>query len=128
MADVPDDVIIKAALEHDLDEIIVGDIPSPTKARAKEHGFDFSDLWDGRKHHDRMSYIEAWILKAADIIESLWFITMFACNGHGRIVRDQLENRLKEHTEQYTGPGGITFAGNLINDILYKVHSEEHII
>jgi 5'-deoxynucleotidase YfbR-like HD superfamily hydrolase len=39
--------IIEAALLHDLDEVVTGDPPTTTKARAREWGWDLNALYKG---------------------------------------------------------------------------------
>lgn len=76
-----DESIIKYALEHDLDEILTGDIPSPTKRRASSLGLDLKRLeYKGQNTPNHPQVIL--IVKAADLIENLWFIREHGVGRH----------------------------------------------
>lgn len=66
--------IAVAALEHDLDEIHAGDIPTPAKPQDKVWMYD---AWSIGK-----------IIKVADVMEALWFITQNKVGRHGAEVHD----------------------------------------
>ena len=85
LAKIDDDEIIKFALEHDLDEILTGDIPSPTKKRARSIGVDLNKLESKGKHAMPGPEVRA-VVKAADMIENLWFLVE---NGVGRHAHEE---------------------------------------
>lgn len=81
----PYDQLMLHALTHDLDEIVTGDINSPTKkAMSKEARLDF-EYWVGKKMCERSDPSGAWalsdpgeqvraIVKLADIVEGLLYL------------------------------------------------------
>lgn len=88
----PDSEMVAAALEHDLDEVIMGDIPSPTKERARKLGMELNDL----KIHPRpkLSEEEEQILKIADIMENAWFVANYGIGRHAERVAKEMETKL----------------------------------
>lgn len=92
---VDDAIAIKIALEHDLGEIMTGDIVSPTKARMREYGFDPNSVEPRGKNHSRDTVLGNAgtevslhaIVKAADYIEALWFIRE---NAYGRYAEEEV--------------------------------------
>ena len=41
---IDDTMVMKAALEHDLDEVFTGDIPHPAKVMARQKGMELNSL------------------------------------------------------------------------------------
>ena len=69
-----DDVeVMKACLAHDLDEILTGDIPTPTKIAARGKGWDLNKIYE-RVTNRRLNDEEMMIVKAADAIETSAFL------------------------------------------------------
>lgn len=87
--DVDDTKIIKYALDHDLDEILTGDIPTPAKDRLK-----ISTSYDGKSFKECDSR-ESSIVAMADIIEAIAFITDNQVGRHAHKVGDYLMNRFQ---------------------------------
>lgn len=91
------------ALYHDMEEIITGDIPSPTKKRAKEAGVDLNSLlastMDGPTSPRAYPPSAKEAVKAADLLENLWYIEQY---GHGRHAN---EVKLRLHAELVAGEG-----------------------
>ena len=88
--------ITMAALLHDIDEVVTGDIPAPTKGRIRHQlGKDVNDLEVTvdlhHKGNNNGSVIET-IIKYADYIESIWFIDENGIGRHaGRVGRDLVD-------------------------------------
>lgn len=102
---VDDAVVIKAALEHDLDEIMTGDMPSPVKKKMKEHGYDPVKLENRPDRGDKVNMI----IKMADYMESIWFLEENKVGRHANAVlywiitrkRDMLEHIDPEYAVAY---------------------------
>lgn len=94
-AGIPDEMVIKACLEHDLDEIITGDIPTPAKKLAIDKGIDLRFLHNGAKIRD-MPYNEMAIVAMADLIEAAWFISENAVGRHPKWVEDIIVESLEK--------------------------------
>lgn len=93
----PDDAVIKLALEHDLDEIVTGDIPTPTKDRMRQLGFNPDDVHGGEVK-SRGGIAKA-IVKAADMIEASWFIEQNAITRHAQEVKQYMMARTRDHLD-----------------------------
>ena len=89
-ADMDDTNIVKYALDHDLDEIMTGDIPSPAKERL-----GIKTDYNG-KSQSRCTEEEKVIVKAADLIDAYLFIKHNAHDRHGRQVLSYMEHKLNE--------------------------------
>lgn len=78
------------ALTHDLDEVFTGDVPSHTKAALRERGTDWSVL-EGNfpVDHTKNSH---WIVKIADVVESIRFLRW---NGEGPHAMEVLQQQLE---------------------------------
>lgn len=88
----PDSDLVTAALEHDLDEVIMGDIPSPTKEKARKIGIELNDL----KIHQQIPLTKEQmeILKIADIMENAWFVANYGIGRHAKQVSEEMETKL----------------------------------
>lgn len=84
---IDDTKIIKYALDHDLDEILTGDIPTPAKERLK-----INTAYDGKSFKECDS-TEASIVAMADIIEAIAFITDNQVGRHAHVVGNYLTDR-----------------------------------
>lgn len=86
-----DDVLMmKAALEHDLDEVMTGDIPTPVKSRMREQGFDPKVLEGPAANVQTLSPFQRHVLKMIDVLESIHFIRNFGAGRRAEVVRDKL--------------------------------------
>ena len=88
---------VLAAIYHDLDEVITGDIPTPTKDRAKAGGVDLND--NGIKVPYRWDSIKAVreVVKAADYIEAAWFLKENGVGRHADSVKEDIVNKMTEY-------------------------------
>jgi HD superfamily phosphodiesterase len=99
-AGLSDSDVIKCALEHDLDEIITGDIPTPTKERMKKLGFNPDDVHEREVDAPARSGEAKLIVKIADMIEASWFIDQTNFTRHGKEVRNYMWQRTKDRIEK----------------------------
>lgn len=76
------------ALEHDLDEVIVGDIPTPAKGRAE---YDFSG-----------KVTPELVVKVADIIDAYTFIEANKIDRHGEHVARYMHGMYNRMLSQLT--------------------------
>lgn len=88
--------IAMAALDHDLDEAIFGDVPTPTKSAMRQKGFDFSELESPTDEVLRMNDYEKSVIKACDILESIHFLDNFGIGKRADDVKEELEGNLIE--------------------------------
>lgn len=87
-AGMDDTNIVKYALDHDLDEIMTGDIPSPAKERLGITGG-----YKG-KSQTRCTEEEKVVVKAADLIDAYLFIKHNAHDRHGSQVARYMDDKL----------------------------------
>ena len=124
IAGVDDYEIIKAALLHDLDEIILGDFPTPTKARAREQGVELNDLYfkvTGRE----LDPSEAMVVKIADKLADLHWLWMHALGPHANAVYESMVEVYNEFIRSEYIPDNIREAAL---DIQQQMLSEEFTI
>lgn len=91
---VPDDNLIKAALEHDLSEIVTGDLPTPTKRRMVELGSAPDDIWPTPTRD--LNETERKVLKMADIVDAIHFLEDHGVGKHAESVKDYLNGKARE--------------------------------
>jgi len=84
---VRDDKVIKYALDHDLDEILTGDIPTPAKDRL-----GINTAYDG-KSFEECNGEEKSIVALADIIEAMHFLNENQIGRHAQTVTTYLLER-----------------------------------
>lgn len=86
------------ALHHDLPEVIVGDLPTPTKRAMKVGGSNLIDRMEDEAS-DRVRLLRAeldkvpdavLLVKTADLIESLRFLAIEKMDAHGAQVEKYL--------------------------------------
>lgn len=96
-----DDVktVMLAGLVHDLDEVITGDIPTPTKIRAKAQGVDLNN--NGINVPYQCSGLE-WvtrIVKVSDYIEAMSFMEENAVGMHALTVEADIGEKMEAYVE-----------------------------
>ena len=91
---IDDTNITKFALDHDLDEIMTGDIPSPAKERM-----NIPSIYLGNSM-EKCNDMEKLIVKAADLIDAYLFIKHNAYDRHGSVVYTNTEKRYDEMMEK----------------------------
>lgn len=107
VAGVQNDVeIMKAAIVHDLDEIITGDIPTPTKQKARNRGWDLNTLYKNVTGR-RLQAHEEKIIKLADIIADIYWLRLHGIGEHAMMVQAELGERLAEEVEKSPQSIGI---------------------
>jgi putative nucleotidyltransferase with HDIG domain len=92
--------MIMMALFHDIDEVITGDIPTPTKERAKQQGVDLND--NGIEvPYQKFGPVVIKIVKIADYIEAMSFLRVNGVGLHassvGVGIQKHMEGYLTEH-------------------------------
>lgn len=107
---IDDNLMTKAAIEHDLDEVLTGDIPSPTKIKARQLELDVGKLEGAKKNCDRQSPKDKFILKFADLLESVHYLDNFGTGHRAKVVRDELKDELDVKVRMADAQFGPTFA------------------
>ena len=90
---VDDTKVIKYALDHDLDEILTGDIPTPAKERLS-----INTAYDGKSFKE-CNGEEKSIVALADMIEAIAFITDNQVGRHAHTVGDYLMKRYQSRCD-----------------------------
>ncbi len=110
---VPDEKIIKYAFDHDLDEILTGDTPTPAKERAM-----IPDEYAG-KSSDGCDSVDRSIVLIADTIEAVWYININGVGRHAVAACDYLIDKLNERIALHTSAhkGMEEAIGKVIRDI-----------
>lgn len=119
--------LMTVALLHDAEEVRTGDAPTPYKLRLKDQGAKdaladvkaeiLRDLLGERMlgviHEVEDDPEGGWLLKAADFIESIWFIKIEGQGLHGQKVREYLTELFGRHMEACPSPALRTAAEDI---------------
>lgn len=119
---IDDNLMTKAAIEHDLDEVITGDIPSPTKAMARQHEMDLGKIEGAKKNCDRQQPLDKAILKFADLLESVHFLDNFGTGHRATAVKEDLEDQCKVMIRKIEAQFGmhVSYAlSSVMDEVLY---------
>jgi len=97
------EVALEWALVHDIPEVVCGDTPSPTKRRMKSMGMDMENLHEkidptyARIKHEAIVCGADYIVKFADLLESVHFLKENGQGRHAIQVCKNLETKLWHH-------------------------------
>lgn len=119
---IDDNLMTKAAIEHDLDEVITGDIPSPTKALARQMEMDLGKIEGVKKNCDRLQPLDKSILKFADLLESVHFLDNFGTGHRATTVKEELLDGCKvviRKMEAQFGPTVAFALSSVMDEVLY---------
>lgn len=92
---IDDSDAIKYAFDHDLDEILTGDIPTPAKERL---GISTDNVYNG-KSKEKCDPIVVNLVSVADIMEAIIFISENGVGRHSAEVHDYLRQKLSNKLE-----------------------------
>jgi 5'-deoxynucleotidase YfbR-like HD superfamily hydrolase len=96
-----DDVIpMKAAMEHDLDEILTGDFPATAKILMREKGIEPKQIEGPQKNVDQLLPEQVVALKCLDILESMHFLHNFGTGVRSKWALDDLESAFYSKAEE----------------------------
>ena len=112
----------QAALHHDDDEAVTGDIPGPAKlyVRANEKGVDVgATAW----YDDASDAIKA-IVKLADMLEAYHFLTMEAKLGNSYIRNHRAKQRDKIHKFIQNHPNWPSNIMYVCNEWMSAIYNE----
>ena len=93
-------MVVHMALYHDLEEVMTGDIPAPTKRKLKEAGINFGAMgifnqlgyWrEGSLPRDHA------IVKCADYIADIVFLHRYGKTSYAHLVLDRLTVNFTTH-------------------------------
>ena len=121
IAGYDDAEITKAALLHDLDEVVVGDIPTPTKNRAKSVGWDLNNLYKSVTGRE-LSADESIIIHLADKLADLHWLWLHALGPHANSVYESMAEYYNEYVRSDKIPDNIREAAV---DVQVQMLSEE---
>lgn len=124
IAGVDDYEIIKAALLHDLDEIVTGDIPTPTKARARDNGWELNDIYKSITGRE-LSPDESLIIRLADKMADLHWLWLHALGPHSNKVYEVMADSYNDYVRSDQIPDNIREAAL---DVQMQMLSEEFTI
>lgn len=84
--------VMVEAINHDLTEVITGDIPTPTKKALRDAGVDLGRVFSSVRACNFSSDIDVVhsIVKLADVIEGCWFISSFGVGDHASSVEQSM--------------------------------------
>jgi 5'-deoxynucleotidase YfbR-like HD superfamily hydrolase len=119
---IDDNLLTKAAIEHDLDEVMTGDIPSPTKALARQMGMDLGKIEGAKKNCDRLMPLDKTVLKFADLLESVHFLDNFGTGHRATVVKEELMDSCSVMIKTVDAQFGLTSAyafSAVMDDVLY---------
>lgn len=119
-----DSEIIKAALLHDLDEIVTGDIPTPTKNRARDNGWNLNELYKGITGRE-LSTDESIIVRLADKMADLYWLWLCALGPHANRVYEIMADEFNQYVRTDAIPDNIREA---TLDVQMQMLSEEFVI
>ena len=89
------DKVTLAAMFHDMDEVITGDIPTPTKLRFKEKGVDLNNNGIEVPYQSGSDSVNR-IVKIADYIEAAWFLEENGSGRHAESVLADIDAKMEE--------------------------------
>ena len=93
------EMVMLSALFHDLDEVITGDIPTPTKRRAKDKGVDLNDSGVEVPYYYGDIQNISKIVKAADYMEAAWFLGENKIGRHAESVENDIIDKMMLYLE-----------------------------
>jgi hypothetical protein len=124
IAGVDDYEIIKAALLHDLDEIITGDIPTPTKQKARDNGWELNDLYKSITGRE-LTEDESLIIQLSDKMADLHWLWLHAVGPHSNLVYETMAEEYNNFVRSESIPDNIREAAL---DVQMQMLSEEFTI
>ncbi|MHA2047659.1 MAG: YfbR-like 5'-deoxynucleotidase [Candidatus Thorarchaeota archaeon] len=98
--------ITKAALLHDLDEIVTGDIPTPTKEKARDNGWELNDLYKSITGRE-LSGDETLIIQLADKMADLHWLWLHALGPHANRVYEIMADNFNNYVRSESIPDNI---------------------
>jgi|TARA_R100000789_G_scaffold100463_1_gene110810 5'-deoxynucleotidase YfbR-like HD superfamily hydrolase len=116
--------LVVYALKHDLAEVILGDVPTPTKQRMQEKGFNYRALEWGIMEDEypmgmnKLPEETKIIIKIADQMEALWFIQTYGVDRHAQVVELDMQDKMEKY--MYSLPSNLRLSaqkvwGQMIN-------------
>jgi hypothetical protein len=124
IAGVDDYEITKAALLHDLDEVVTGDIPTPTKQKARDKGWELNSLYKSVTGRE-LSGDESCIIHLADKMADLHWLWLHALGPHANRVYEIMAEAYNDHVRSESIPDNIREAAL---DVQMSMLSEEFTI
>lgn len=105
-------LVMIAAMFHDIDEVISGDPPTPTKERARNAGFEMNDLFKEYKIIDTKLMAQVIpdierIIKCADHLDTVFFLRENRVGRHAQQVYVERTSAATGYFEKSGVPGKV---------------------
>jgi len=122
---IDDSMALKMGMEHDRNEIISGDMPTPFKKMMKVRGFNPDHEFPEFKYYMKVLGPYSKIVASADLLEAAWYISENAVGAHAKKVKDNIINRLHviieddcpfDLSDAITKVANQVFSGDFINE------------
>jgi len=121
------DITLAWALIHDAPEVVCGDTPTPTKKRMETLGFNMEKIYDEidptykatKETANEVGFGLPWkIVKAADLIEAIHFLTENGVGAHAKSVAASINIKLTDHLIEYFNIDHRTIIREVFNEIM----------
>ncbi len=121
------DITLAWALIHDVPEVVCGDTPTPTKKRMEDKGFSMENIYDEidptykatKETAEEVGFGMPWkIVKAADLIEAIHFLTENGVGNHAKDVANSIHGKLGKHLYEHFHPDQANKIRTVFNEIM----------
>lgn len=94
-------------LMHDIEEVILGDLPTPTKKRMAAKGWNWTTIEDEvMPRSERVPDDDnlKLLIKCADRMEALWFIKTYGIGRHAELVENRMSADMSKYMQKMPKP------------------------
>lgn len=98
---LPTGAILRLALYHDLEEVMTGDIPAPTKRKLENTGLNFNAVFNQLGFLDITAPPNAIVIvKAADYIADIIYLRRYGNTKYALLVMDRLSKNFWDYVDK----------------------------